>query len=253
MKKSIVISIAVACLISVSAHGQDIISMRNGKTVKAKITEVTETSVKYYLYDEQDGPLYTEGKDNISSIEYKSGRTEEFTRSSSFADSFFGKDGRIVPEGIVPCMKYKEYAKLYNPRDYVRRLDDRYSPAWGGVASAFIPGLGQMINGEVGRGFAFLGIEVGCSIVSNVGMRMMLDDMDWGAFVYLIGGVGALATEIWAIVDGVRMAKIKNLYRRDTSGMAAVNLKMEPFLAMSAPTMTDGQRPVAGMKLSVSF
>ena len=151
MKKIFVISLVAACMFAANAQAQDIISMRNGQTVKAKVTEVNETSVKYSLFDEPDGPVYTVGKDDISSIEYKSGRVETFVRSSSYADAFYGSDGRRVPEGVVPGMRYKDYAKLYDPKDYVKRVDDRYSPVWGGVASAIIPGLGQMINGQVGR------------------------------------------------------------------------------------------------------
>lgn len=251
MKKIFVISIMAACMFAANAHAQDIISMRNGQTVKAKVTEVNETSVKYSLFDEPDGPVYTVGKDDISSIEYKSGRVETFVRSSSYADAFYGSDGRRVPEGVVPGMRYKDYAKLYDPKDYVKRVDDRYSPVWGGVASAIIPGLGQMINGQVGRGFAFLGIEAGCAFVSMVGMGLS-EESDAGVIIYLLGAAGSLATDIWAIVDGVRVAKIKNLYTRDTSGMASIDLKMEPFLAMTAPSV-NGQSPVAGMKLSISF
>ena len=53
-------------------------------------------------------------------------------------------------------MKYKELKKIYNYRMYVPTLYDRHSPAWSVVASFFIPGLGQMVNGSVGRGFAWL-------------------------------------------------------------------------------------------------
>lgn len=251
MKKIFVISIMAACMFAANAQAQDIISMRNGQKVKANVAEVNETSVKYLLFDEPYGPVYIVGKDNIASIEYKSGRIETFVRSSSYAEAFYGSDCRTVPEGIVPGMRYKDYAKLYDPKDYVKRIDDRYYPVWGGIASAFIPGLGQIINGQTERGLAIMGVYAGCALVSAVGLEAV-EEAGAGPLMYLLGVAGSLATNIWAIVDGVRVGKIKNLYTRDTSGMASVDFKMEPFLAMTAPSV-NGQNPVAGMKLSISF
>ena len=250
MKRIIALTFAIACLFGMKAQAQDIIAKRNGSSVRAKVIEVTETSVKYVLFDEMDGPVYTEGKDNISSITYRSGRTETFVRSASYADAYYGHDGRVVPEGIMPGMKYKEYAKFYDPRDYVKRVDDRYSPVWGGVGSLLIPGLGQMINGQVGRGFAFLGASVGSNIIYTIGAVNGEDGV--GVILALVGAAGMLTADIWAIVDGVRVAKIKNLYTRDTIGMSSVDVKMEPYFAMTAPYQNN-QVPVAGMKFSVSF
>ena len=45
----------------------------------------------------------------------------------------------------------------------------RFSPAWSEVASFIIPGLGQMMCEETGRGFAYPGGTVGCYIITGLG------------------------------------------------------------------------------------
>ena len=47
----------------------------------------------------------------------------------------------------VTCrMKYRQYRHYYRAKDYVKDFDDKYSPAGLGVASFFIPGLGQELQ-----------------------------------------------------------------------------------------------------------
>lgn len=239
MKKLLVSLLALTSVAALSANAQDMISMRNGHVVKAKVVEVEQNSVKYRLYEEPDGPLYTVGKLDISSIEYENGRVESYLNTL-----------------VAPGMKYKQYNELYNPHDYVKAIDDRFSPVWGGICSFVLPGLGQMINGEVGRGFAFLGADLGCSLMAGYGAAMS----EWseaGIPLFLAGSLGMLACEVWSIVDGVRVGKIKNLYFRDTVGLASIDFKVEPFLATTMTPLDGssfaGGSPVAGMTFALRF
>ena len=58
MKKlfSAVVLMAIAC---VSAWSQDLITKRTGEDIKAKVTEVGQTEIKYKKYDNPDGPVYS--------------------------------------------------------------------------------------------------------------------------------------------------------------------------------------------------
>lgn len=38
---------------------QDVITMKNGEEVKANVTEVTSSEIKYKRFDNPDGPTYT--------------------------------------------------------------------------------------------------------------------------------------------------------------------------------------------------
>ena len=69
--------------------------------------------------------------------------------------------------------------------------------------------------------------------------------------------VAAAVVDIWAIVDAVKVAKVKNMYYQDLYGRrAAVDLGFEPYftLAPSSSAVTGNAfQPVAGMSMRLSF
>lgn len=56
--------------------------------------------------------------------------------------------------GQKPTIEEKK--KMYDYKNYTYQRDDPYNPCIVYVCSFLIPGIGQMISGEVGREFAFL-------------------------------------------------------------------------------------------------
>ena len=134
--KRLIMLISVLAFFAVSAAAQDFVTKRNGEDIPAIVDEVGHDYVRFSLWDEPDGVIYTMLKNEILMIRYATGRNEVFDQMSSLA--------------VAPMMKYKEMAKVYDYRLYQKSLYDRYSPAGSGVASFFIPGLGQMICGEWG-------------------------------------------------------------------------------------------------------
>ena len=73
---------------------------------------------------------------------------------------------------------------------------------WGvGIASFFIPGLGQFINGDVGKGLAFLGGGIASYALANVALLRR------NLILASVGCVATLATGIASIVDAVKSAK----------------------------------------------
>ena len=138
-----------------------------------------------------------------------------------------------------------------------------------------MPGLGQAVCGEVGRGLAFFGGEIAFDIVGSAFAYKMLSyvqkdangnyvtDAD-GKYVYTdekaaqkwalaIAGVGVanLAYLIWDICDARKVAKVKNMYYQDLMGVRAMEVNLYPSidLAMTA----NGAKPVAGFTLSMQF
>ena len=129
---------------------------------------------------------------------------------------------------IAPGMKYRDLKRIYNPRYYVKSSVDPYSKFWAGAASFVIPGLGQVICGETGRGVAVFGgyaaLSLTNSIVSNKFLSYAEKDSNGnyvkgknGWFVYtdekaaktwgyvLLGSVTAsLVYDIWNICDAPR-------------------------------------------------
>lgn len=62
-------------------------------------------------------------------------------------------------------------------------------------------GLGQFINGDVGKGFGFLVAGVASCVAMVAGM------MKGSKGLYLGGVLATLGTDIWSIVDAVKNAK----------------------------------------------
>lgn len=68
-------------------HGlaQDIIIKNDKSEIKSKVTEITETSVKYKKWENLDGPVYSISKSQVFMIIYQNGNREliESTPGSS--------------------------------------------------------------------------------------------------------------------------------------------------------------------------
>ena len=174
---------------------------------------------------------------------------------------------------VAPGMKYKDIKDSYNTKNYVPQSADPYSRAWSGVASWLVPGLGQAICGEVGRGLKFFGADLVFATVATYGAQKFEDNAvikdgkvesyidesaaKSGAYIMLGAAAAAFVVDIWAIVDAVKVAKVKNMYYQDLYGRrAAIDLGFEPYftLAPSSSAVTGNAfQPVAGMSMRLSF
>lgn len=256
MKKLLLLAAFVCCCSL--AKAQDIITFRNGDEIEAKLLEVGKYDVKYRLFNEPEGVVYTVGKSELLMVKYESGRNEVFSSNGNTYGGAYGPYGdysQYVPhvEGIRPGMKYNELKHLYNRSAYVSLPGDPYSPAWSGVASFVIPGLGQMICGEVGRGFAFLGGQAALCLVTGVSTSVLMAYDYWAlsSVVAIVGSLGIVAIDVCSIVDAVRVAKVKNMYTQDLRSNYSFDLKLHP----SVDVMQVGNtlQPTVGMTLALNF
>jgi hypothetical protein len=164
----------------------------------------------------------------------------------------------LVVSGLN-AQTYSQNKLKYDYHQYVRQYGDPYDPALSGVCSFFLPGLGQMLSDETGRGLAFLGASAGCGMVTIVGYGTFISSMldgtgsraGSGAGLMLLGMAGMLTVNIWSIVDAVHVAEVNNLYIRDLQKKSSLKLEVEPYIArinISNQTVT----PV-GMTMRVKF
>lgn len=61
-----------------SLKAQDVVTLRNGEIINAKVAEVGTTEIKYYKTANPQGPLYVVDKSNVSQIAYANGTSESF-------------------------------------------------------------------------------------------------------------------------------------------------------------------------------
>lgn len=72
-------SIAAILICSVwlfKIHGQDIIYLSNGEEIESKITEISETEIKYKKYTYLDGPSYVINADKVFMLVFENGTKE---------------------------------------------------------------------------------------------------------------------------------------------------------------------------------
>lgn len=148
--------------------------------------------------------------------------------------------------------QYKVNKHQYDRKTYTYQPGDPYNPAVCGVVSFLIPGVGQMIASETGRGVAFLAGYVGCWVVYGVGIGTAATSADpyqlgSGAGLALAGLFGAIIVDIWATVDAVRVAKVNNLAWRDNYAPGS-GLRFSPDLKV-----LPGQKVAPGLTLTYSF
>ena len=236
--------ILVALLIGYSASAQDIITKRDGQEIRARITAIGTDTISYTLYDEDNGIVYTIMKGEVVLIKYENGRNEVIKHSSSQYDPLLYGTSEPV-EGIRPGMKYKELKKYYDYKEYTRGLIQHHNPTAVGVASFFIPGLGEMICGEGWRGVAYLGGWLASNVISVIGIQQRSE------VLYLIGCAGTLGTEIFSIIDAVRVAKVKNMYERDLMRTYAFDVDLYP--SVNYISTAKGIQPTAGLTLAFRF
>lgn len=162
----------------------------------------------------------------------------------------------------VQAQSYKINKQNYDYKMYTPQPGDPNNPTVMGVASFFVPGLGQMLSGEVGRGIGFLGGSLLCGVVTGVGAFQYVDAnanknsfdefSNEGLGLMLAGAVGALAVNIWSIVDATRVAKVNNMYFQDVRGnLSMVKVELNPFIDTN--NYLGQTKTSAGLSLKVTF
>lgn len=157
-------------------------------------------------------------------------------------------------------MRYRDFKDLYDYRKYKPQPGDSYNPTLEGVASFLIPGLGQGLCDEWGRGLAFfaghaLFIMYFCN---SEAIGTAFDQIKTGeastknVSTLITASALWLAYDIWNTVDAIHVAKIKNLYDQDLKGRQAyIQMNVSPCLTYIHTPETNA--PVVGLSLNIGF
>ncbi len=69
-------------LITATLSAQDIITLKNGEEIKAKVTAVNPNDIQYRKFNDNDGPLYTKYKSEVFMVKYSNGSKDVFSNTS---------------------------------------------------------------------------------------------------------------------------------------------------------------------------
>ena len=73
--------------IAFSIHAQDVITLKSGDEIKAKVLDIDLTMIKYKKFDNQAGPSYTIEKNKVFMIRYENGTKDVFNDHPSGNES----------------------------------------------------------------------------------------------------------------------------------------------------------------------
>lgn len=273
MKKSLSFFLSFFLLLAVSipAMAQDEITLKNGEQLNVNIQNITPDDIMYIKPTMPDGPKFTIKKSDVFMIIYRDGSKEIFDSKSSFPSSAFDDKAELYAKDvslIKPGMSYSQLKKVYDYKDYDRFYGDtRYSPAGMGWLSVLLPGLGQLVEGEVGSGLAYLISSEVFLVLGYVDYIRYIEVLDQESYAgidnnynynspikALLYFSAALALNICSISDAVRTAKVKNMYYNDLRLVSTTppTIKLEPYIDMAYSGVNNVQ-PVAGLSLKISF
>jgi len=148
----------------------------------------------------------------------------------------------------------------YDFKSYRYMPDDRYDPTNVSVASAILPGLGQMICNECVKGICFLAGYVGGWALTISGIKMSLQttypEPDWNKIGPIartrtrVGLALAATSWLWSVIDAPRTAKIQNMKFREKNKMYGV-ITFQPYVGDPA-LFTYDNMPV-GISIKIRF
>jgi hypothetical protein len=168
----------------------------------------------------------------------------------------------------IPKSRYKENKKKYDYRTYTYQKGDPIKPIHAECSCLLLPGLGQMLCGEPGRGFAFLGGYSACFTLMTTGYAFIwiygsesycnkysnpCDDnynpglANLGIAMFLAGLTSTITVYWWSVIDAGKVAKVNNLAFRDKN---KTTLNIEPFINPLYNDLTGKIIPGIGFKLT---
>ena len=79
--------LAISLFVGFSSYAQDTIIFRNGDELLVKVTEVSDTDIKYQLWANQSGPNYRKKLVDIFMIKYNTGYKEVYDQVQNYVDN----------------------------------------------------------------------------------------------------------------------------------------------------------------------
>lgn len=174
--KTLLVTILI-CVVCASA--QDVITKTDGSTIKAKVEEITETTVKYHRHDNPSGPMYSIPVSSIIKIAYENGVIDSFENGQIETPSAESRTGNTHTElnevELLRIAGQLEGKKSLYPIDYLKKAKAYRLTGWIGGGVMFLTGAVLPI---------FLGLE---------------DNNDFAYYYTVVGAPIAGAGAIWCL------------------------------------------------------
>lgn len=182
-------------VLAMTTKAQDTIIFRNGDIKSVKVTEVSETQIKYLRWNSPDGPVYVQDVSDIYMIKYHDGTKEVYGNGTDIAEREQEQDNNLgVYQGQLKldgsrlmlngkALSYPDARSLLGIHRYETFFSASHQVAVGGICLAFglimttiglvcvcsqqgeliLPGFGMLVVSDVllPIGFIFSGVGKG--------------------------------------------------------------------------------------------
>ena len=192
---------------SVTTNPYDVILLKNGQEIKAKVFEITEQQVKYKDFDYQSGPVRNINKYEIFMITYENGKKEVFNKQPSTPTSEINYDTKLKNE--FERIGNNDYEMLeFFMRNRFPNYYDNFQSACSKRES------GKALLG-VGLGVSGLGI-----VLLSSGLAVDNYDLWVSGSVFMgVGGVLTIVSIPVSASAGAKKKAIKNDFSRKMFGI----------------------------------
>jgi len=148
--------------------------------------------------------------------------------------------------------QYRINKEIYDTCKYSYEAGDPFNPAVMAFSSALIPGLGQIIEGETGRGLGFLGGFLSLFVTRRLTLMAPHTSINYtqNDIIRWATITGNTVLRVWSAFDAAHVAKINDLAFRAKYGI--VIIKVIPYPDLPEHIRPDKSNPV-GITLLVSF
>lgn len=152
-----------------AGFAQDVIVMKDGSTVLAKVLRITKTEVTYKKYNNLQGPEYTMSISDIVSINYENGTKEDFnpvvsqTEVQSSTDIFTTD----VKTSDLELLKTYNAYKVYDIPDKIKK---RKKIGWIGGGILLATGATMLITYAINEDYFFHGQQIVGVILAGAGV-----------------------------------------------------------------------------------
>jgi hypothetical protein len=147
--------------------------------------------------------------------------------------------------------QYKTDKIKYDYRTYRYEPGDAYNPSSMGLASAVMPGIGQIYEGENLRGFCFLGSSITMFAIKRYFVRNRDYTLTFQDIIRQSNRIGQVLLRVWSGIDASRVAKVSNLASREKYKMTS-QFKILPYSPDYDPILPLNNDPV-GLTLLITF
>lgn len=123
--KVMTLIVSVLCCVKLS-NAQDVIVMKDNKTILSKVTKVSQTEIEYKKWSDLDGPTYIINKSEVSNINYENGERDIFDSQTGHPDT--AKTMMRVGRNLMLDNKLltdEEVRSMFGEKDYATYISAR--------------------------------------------------------------------------------------------------------------------------------